>query len=504
MPDFMLSNKKTNIRQGINQDSGFHDLLLRQTRPVPTSGTISTPIQENEKNQLDKTYRQLKKLLPDEVLDILHENDGLQEEIIALVMQSLSSQQGVSPEEQGEQKKLLKQQLFPLKQAEQDLEVEADLQEPLNIYNEIVNLLQGIDKIADTDQPINQMAYQLFNADLSEETETNDAEESKSIEEKKVLQDLNQFIVRADSVTAEQIIKQAADLLIASGLLEEKAILVNTGQADIRTREVNSGVDQQARVQQLIHVISRQMQKSDSAVAEQTAKQIINLLQDWNMSEEMQIQRPKAAESELVREGLQRIEPKIAAWLQTSLQDASPAVFKHESLPISRVEQFIVNMGQTDSTKALSGKELIDKIESLVQSQRLYNFVRGQNPISIQLRPENLGDMTIRFVQSNGELTVQMIVSSKAVKEVLESNLHQLRNVFSPHQVTIEKQDNIMLSNAADASKNSKENQNEQQQADHYEDSSEANEQEQYSETESFESFMEKLLSQNEEEQMQS
>lgn len=591
MPEFMLSNQKMHTGQGMNQNSGFRDLLLRQT--VPVSDDISVPMQENKKKQLDKTYQQLKELLPDEVLAILQENDGLQEEILTLVMQSLYSQQEVSMDDNDEQQKLLIQKL--LKQHLSPSEEKADLQGAADIYNEIVNLLQSVGEMAVIDdtasllaklkqdwdrffqenpeldkkealddihqymqradsfifsQTVNQMVYQLLDANLPEGTETNDELNPKAVEVNKALQDLNQFILRADSATAEQMVKQIADLFKESGLMEEqllKDIGSNAGQAANQPAEDN----RQARIQQLIQVISQQMEKANPAVAEQTVKQIMKQLQDWKLVEQILIQPQKAVRSELVMEGsqrtearivtwlqsifkevapgvikqnsnvnfadqteaqsaktvseaAQRIEPKLAAWLQTTIQGASPNVFRQESLPISKVEQFIVNMGQTDLSKALSGKELIDKIESLVQSQRLHNFVQGQNPISIQLRPDNLGEMTIRFVQTNGELTVQMLVSSKAVKEVLESNLHQLRNVFSPHQVTIEKQDNVMLSNGTDASKNSKENQNDQQQADHFEESSESNEQEQYSETESFESFMEKLLSQNEEEQIQS
>lgn len=527
MPEFMLSNQKMHTGQGMNQNSGFRDLLLRQT--VPVSDDISVPMQENKKKQLDKTYQQLKELLPDEVLAILQENDGLQEEILTLVMQSLSSQQEVSMDDDDEQQKLLIQKL--LKQHLSPSEEKADLQGAADIYNEIVNLLQSVDEMAVIDdtasllaklkqdwdqffqenpeldkkealddihqymqradsfifsQTVNQMVYQLLDANLPEGTETNDELNPKAVEVNKALQDLNQFILRADSATAEQMVKQIMKQLQDWKLVEQ--ILIQPQKA-VRSELVMEGSQRtEARIVTWLQSIFKE-------VAPGVIKQNSNV----NFADQTEAQSAKT-----VSEAAQRIEPKLAAWLQTTIQGASPNVFRQESLPISKVEQFIVNMGQTDLSKALSGKELIDKIESLVQSQRLHNFVQGQNPISIQLRPDNLGEMTIRFVQTNGELTVQMLVSSKAVKEVLESNLHQLRNVFSPHQVTIEKQDNVMLSNGTDASKNSKENQNDQQQADHFEESSESNEQEQYSETESFESFMEKLLSQNEEEQIQS
>src|SRR5690606_10263975 len=51
------------------------------------------------------------------------------------------------------------------------------------------------------------------------------------------------------------------------------------------------------------------------------------------------------------------------------------------------------------------------------------------------------GEMRIRLVQMNGEMTVKFIVSSQAVKDLLETNMNQLRNMFLPHQVTIEKQE---------------------------------------------------------------
>src|SRR5699024_4075522 len=45
------------------------------------------------------------------------------------------------------------------------------------------------------------------------------------------------------------------------------------------------------------------------------------------------------------------------------------------------------------------------------------------------------------FIEMNGEMTVKITVSSQATKKMLEANIHQLKNMFSPHQVVIEKQE---------------------------------------------------------------
>ncbi|WP_152656392.1 flagellar hook-length control protein FliK [Oceanobacillus sp. CFH 90083] len=577
----LIFPQQTDAQIKTKQGTSFGDLLLQKKNPLPELHN-----QTEQSRQLTDTYENLEELLPDEVLAILKDNPVLQEEMAALVMQSLSAQQKVSAGEKDEQQKVMLENLFSqrlssLDQLELAAEMKANLQAAIDVYNQIVKLLQGIEKAADIDktagmltnllqswnqffeenpemdkqevlddiyqqiqktdssmfgQAINQIAYQLLDANLLE-GQTNDVTGFKALEINKVLLNLNQLMRRADSAAVEQIVNQITDLLAEGDLIDKK--LLN----DIRGDWSRADGQASTRLQQFIHAIQQHMQKADAAVVEQAVKQ----LQGLYLSTEAKLQSQQA--STLDTEGLQRaearvaswlqsifkevssgvmkqnsdvnaagqaeknhsakqvsevtarIEPKLAAWLQTSFQGASPAVFKQDNLPLSRVEQFIVHMGETDASKTLSGKELIDKIETIVQNQRLQNFVRGQNPILIHLRPDNLGDMTIRFVQANGELTVQMLVSSKAVKEVLESNLHQLRNVFSPHQVTIERQDNLTVSQT-DASKSSKENQNEQQQTEQQGTSADSNEQEQSAEAESFESFMEKLLSQNIEEQI--
>src|SRR5699024_1026662 len=65
----------------------------------------------------------------------------------------------------------------------------------------------------------------------------------------------------------------------------------------------------------------------------------------------------------------------------------------------------------------------------------------GMNQLSIALKPQNMGDMMVKFTQMDGEMTVKIIVSSNMTRHMLESNIKELRHMFSPHQVVIEKQD---------------------------------------------------------------
>lgn len=110
-----------------------------------------------------------------------------------------------------------------------------------------------------------------------------------------------------------------------------------------------------------------------------------------------------------------------------------------DSMPMSKQEQFVikVNSNQQDQT---TQKQLIDQFQKIMNRSRFISNQQGQQ-LSIKLSPGNLGDMMVKMTQQNGEMMVKIMVTSQATKEMLEGNLQQLRHMFSPNQVSIEKQD---------------------------------------------------------------
>lgn len=65
------------------------------------------------------------------------------------------------------------------------------------------------------------------------------------------------------------------------------------------------------------------------------------------------------------------------------------------------------------------------------------------NQLTITLNPVNLGNITVRLVEVDGEMTVKLLVTSNLTKNALETNIHQLKHVFSPHQISIEREEGI-------------------------------------------------------------
>lgn len=109
---------------------------------------------------------------------------------------------------------------------------------------------------------------------------------------------------------------------------------------------------------------------------------------------------------------------------------------------VSRQEQLVIHLTrptQQSQSTGQTSQQLIEQLQKMIQKTR-FNQVGGQKQLSIQLKPANLGDMTLRFTQIDGQMAVKISVSTQVAKEMLEGNLQQLRHLFSPNQVVIERQ----------------------------------------------------------------
>ena len=159
--------------------------------------------------------------------------------------------------------------------------------------------------------------------------------------------------------------------------------------------------------------------------------------------------RQKFATKQLYNENAKVTSRDIVKWLKQSLhtsemtQNASNNLYKgtFSSSTMTPVEQYVIHIQQHASRVPLE-QQLMNQFRQVVQTNQFPSLNYGVNQLSIALRPENLGDIFVRFIETNGEMTVKILVTSQVTKQAMEANLHQLKNMFSPHQVIIEKQDN--------------------------------------------------------------
>lgn len=138
----------------------------------------------------------------------------------------------------------------------------------------------------------------------------------------------------------------------------------------------------------------------------------------------------------------------VSKWLRNALNTqeiANQNVINHPkvdftTIPMSKVEQYFIHVNPTQNTYSVD-QQVIEQFEKIMNSSRFLSQPNGRMQLSIMLRPDHLGEMRINFTQINGEMIVKIAVHSGATRDLLERNLQQLRHVFSPHQVVIERQE---------------------------------------------------------------
>jgi len=116
---------------------------------------------------------------------------------------------------------------------------------------------------------------------------------------------------------------------------------------------------------------------------------------------------------------------------QADMLDIPLASTSFESVAARVAEAVEAVRSQTNTP--VNATDVINQIMGRVRAQAGENFTE----IRIMLKPENLGDVTLRVLTQNGIVTAQFVAESQRVKEVLESNFNQLRDALSEQGVQI-------------------------------------------------------------------
>ncbi len=232
-------------------------------------------------------------------------------------------------------------------------------------------------------------------------------------------------------------------------------------------------------------------QANDQANIKQTASKLVHLLQQWsNLSKQVSTtgnkdeaiirlnQGGNTKEATIWKQLVATFEKRtafvqkqhynneakiasgdVAKWLTKVMEEMSKAkpttshtkepiaTMNHitpTSVPMAKLEQHVIYLQPEQQTQRNTGQELVQQLQRIMQSSKFMKMPNGVNQLHVTLRPAHLGDMTIRFTQTDGVMAVRILVQSQAAKEMLESNIHKLRNMFSPQQVTIEKQESLL------------------------------------------------------------
>lgn len=106
---------------------------------------------------------------------------------------------------------------------------------------------------------------------------------------------------------------------------------------------------------------------------------------------------------------------------------------------------FLRNLGTTplyaaSETKAVGQQADVDPAEFLkqVHTGLLKGLDAGKQEFVMKLRPEGLGELTVKLAELGGKMTLAITATSAQTQKLLNAELYNLREVMKPYQVEVE------------------------------------------------------------------
>lgn len=153
----------------------------------------------------------------------------------------------------------------------------------------------------------------------------------------------------------------------------------------------------------------------------------------------LQQQRPNDETRQTVRQNhaVQFVEQTVLSRQETTSQGLSIHTFASNET-MSRAEQMTIHVGE-QLTKKAEHHQFQRQFQEMLNRGMFRNLQNGMNQLSIKLHPEHLGRLDIQITQLNGVITARIMASTAVAKELIEGQLHQLRQAFALQQLQVEK-----------------------------------------------------------------
>lgn len=113
-------------------------------------------------------------------------------------------------------------------------------------------------------------------------------------------------------------------------------------------------------------------------------------------------------------------------------QDANP--FAQTQTTVQNMAETIQNVQETASYMDADTEMIMRQIIDYMRG----NVTDGVSELEMQLHPESLGNLHVKLVAKEGMVTAQFLTENEAVKNVLESQMIQLKDTFKEQGVTVE------------------------------------------------------------------
>lgn len=97
---------------------------------------------------------------------------------------------------------------------------------------------------------------------------------------------------------------------------------------------------------------------------------------------------------------------------------------------------------ETNASEVIKGKEIIPlekaNLTEQIQTEIKTHLTKGESEFTMKLKPEALGEITVKMTKTDGKVTVQIVAASQQTSQLLNRDIGMLRDALRPLQAEVQ------------------------------------------------------------------
>ncbi|MBQ7478858.1 MAG: flagellar hook-length control protein FliK, partial [Selenomonadaceae bacterium] len=249
--------------------------------------------------------------------------------------------------------------------------------------------------------------------------------------------ELQSVVMRQENVEGRQMLQGADVMRQPTAVPVAAESMTASVQAPLQTRQEQQPVNQGDKAALLNGV--------QITVEEEAMPPVEGLRQQLMQQQPRQQQQQEPQEQQMPFRQMMSQEPDIMESGETTVRDGEPALRQPEgnAPTVPAFQQTMQNVNRADQTSTASSaqqaRDDFDIPQQIVEQARLIRAQESTEMV-IRLKPEHLGNLTLRISVSNeGAVTASFFSDNAQVRHIVENSLVQLRQELENQGIKVDK-----------------------------------------------------------------
>lgn len=137
-------------------------------------------------------------------------------------------------------------------------------------------------------------------------------------------------------------------------------------------------------------------------------------------------------------QGFQQVVQQVVKQTETQADSVNDSVNQSTTTTTTTTKTITISLPTTE--KSVASEALVKEIQSLLNRSQIAKS-QGTMKLLLKLNPENLGSIRIELLQKDGVLSARLLASTSTGKELLDSQLNQLKSAFAQANIQMDRID---------------------------------------------------------------